>query len=114
MNWTLYAYRKNIVKFRNQMVKFCNDKELTPTFKNFLYFDSDGYVPATYPFLIGAPKVYLANSKSFQDYFDKLDKDFQQDIYTKDELKNFRNTIRENDELRKYLKSIMRKDSIFN
>ena len=114
MNWTLYSYKKGIVTFTQQMVKYCKDNNVKATFKNFLYHDSEGYVPATYPYLLGASKVYLANSKMFSEYYKKLDKDFQNDIYTKEELKNFRNTIVENDELRNYLKEAMNGDALFN
>lgn len=71
------------------------------------------YVPTIYKYLFSAPKVFLANSKSFRKMYEQLDRDFALDLIDPGELKNMKVRIFIDNELREGLKEIMAEDSMY-
>jgi len=101
-----------IQKFDRQMKRFCQEKNIKPTFENYLFFGWNGIVSETYASLYIAPKEYLANSKAFNKFFFKLDPDFKNDLFEAGELRQTKRELQINTELTKQLQQLMKEDSI--
>jgi len=100
-------------KFHNMVMTFCKQHNIPQTFEAFLHYETiNGWVSDTYKYLPGAPKLYLVNSKAFQKYYNSLDVDFQNDIFTKAEMRVYKQQLILNYKLEKELKKIMKDDSI--
>jgi hypothetical protein len=110
--WINTIYKRQINNFYKKMGKYCRKEKIENDFSKFLFYKWNGINGTTYAYLFLLPKVYLVNSKSFMDYYNKLHKDFQDDILDRKEIKNIKKELKKNTELQQFLKKIMDKDSI--
>lgn len=111
--WIAELEKSKIKKWHNFVLKFCKQNKLPQDFYSFLNYEAGGgYVGSTWAYLITANKYYLANSKTFQDYYYTLDKDFRDDILPIDDYRKIQTELRINTKLIQYLRKIQKDDSI--
>ena len=106
-------YKKKIKDFLKHVTEYCEDNDLENDFKTFLFHKKNDFCSPAYYFLHLAPKLYLANSKCFADYYYSLDKDFQEDIITTKEIKYFMRLVNTNQKLKNLLKTFQKNDAIY-
>lgn len=110
--WSNKLVIKKIEVFKNHIEKYCIKHNMPISFWNYLFHEYNGITSKTYRFLYTAPREYLAVSKTFRNFYYKLDKDFQDDIMTKKEYTEIIREIKINNELKIYLQTTMKKDFI--
>lgn len=110
-NWSNKIHLPKLRSFHNTIIQYCKKLGLDETFENFLEHSFNGIISDTYQQLYTAPKAYLANSKAFMNFYNKIDYDFQRDIITRQEIKELQEYLMENDLLKRELKKLMGRDS---
>ncbi len=109
--WSNKVQLPHIESFHKKVIQYCKKLGLEETFENFLEHSFNGITSDTYQQLYIAPKAYLANSRAFMNFYNKLDHDFQRDIMTRQEIKTLQEDLRCNNELKRSLKKLMGRDS---
>lgn len=105
-------YHKKITEFNKIIKDYCENNNIKVSFESFLFHNKNEYCSPAFYHIHLCPKIYLVNSKIFQDYYNSLDKDFQQDIITEKEIIENKQLLRQNKELLKMLKKYQKEDSI--
>lgn len=100
--------KKKINRFYKTVNKFCKERNIKPSLKNFLNYDIGPFgVGESYKYLSNAPMTMLACSRSFNEYLKTLDKDFKKEF---DGIKTHKLMVISNPELREFLKKLMNDD----
>jgi len=105
-------YQARFRKFKEIIQHFCDDNNIEECFNEAIYYNNKTGVGPFFYKLFKAPKMYLANSRTFLRYRRTLDKDFQNEIITDDEIKYFQSEILKNKKLQQEVKKIMKNDFI--
>jgi hypothetical protein len=109
---TTKYYTKKIKDFLKITETYCKGQKIENTFHNFLFHDMNGICSPAFYFIHLCPKIYLVNSKSFIKYYNSLDKDFQEDIITREQIHENLVFLKKNKTLLVMLKKIQKDDSI--
>lgn len=111
--WATHLSKRQINTFVLKMDKYCEKNNLPKKFNCFLNHKEDGdYISKTYVHLFDAPKVLLANSLSFLEYYNNLDIDFKTDIISSQEIYDMQMYALHNPSLREFLFKILKDDCI--
>lgn len=105
-------YNKKIKDFMQIAKTYCKGNKIEFSFNNFLFHDMNDFCSPAFYFIHLCPKIYLVNSKSFIKYYNALDKDFQNDIISREEIQENLVFLKKNKKLLKMLKKIQKEDSI--
>lgn len=84
-------------------------------FKNFLNYKEtpSAYIFTSYTSLYRAPKELLVSSKEFKSYWNKLDKDFRDDILDEETYKRQYLTLTTQQSLQQIIKKYLDKDCVW-
>lgn len=111
--WATHLSKRQITTFVSKMNTYCEQNHLPKNFNSFLNHKEKGdYISKTYVQLFTAPKVLLANSCSFLEYYANLDPDFKSDIISSQEIYDMQMYALHNPSLREYLYKILKDDCI--
>ena len=111
--WAARMSKRQINTFVSKMNSYCEQNHLPTNFNSFLNHKEQGdYISKTYIKLFTAPKVLLANSMSFLEYYANLDPDFQSDIISSQEIYDMQMFALHNPYLREYLYKVLKDDCI--
>jgi hypothetical protein len=105
-------YTKRIKNFNMTINTFCKEKGIPSSLNNALTYKANMGIGCFWKNLYVAPKIYLANSKSFLAYRESLDIDFQNDIITNDEIFALQQETIKNKHIKEQLKKVMKYDFI--
>lgn len=105
-------YHKKITEFNKIIKDYCKNNNIKVSFEDFLFHNKSEYCSPAFYYIHLCPKIYLVNSKIFQEYYKSLDSDFQQDIITETEIIENKNLLKTNKQLLKMLKEYQKEDSI--
>lgn len=99
------------------VVKFCKERNLKPTLRNFLFYkktEHSGVPESVYYFYGGTySKYYFYNSKVFYEYYCSLQPDFQKDLVTVEELQSVQRFTLASDELQNFVKKTLQNDYVY-
>ena len=109
---TTKYYTKKIKDFLKIVETYCKGQKIDFSFENFLFHDMNDVCSSAFYFIHLCPKIYLVNSKSFIKYYNLLDKDFQDDIITREQIQENLVFLKKNKKLLIMLKKIQKDDSI--
>jgi len=110
--WPNIIYKRKIKEFIKVIENYCNENSIDNNFKEFLFHKWNGIISNSFVYLIDAPKIYLANSKIFKNFYLMIDNDFKRDIMTEEEYKAIQSGLKRNKKIHNYLKKLMGPDSI--
>ena len=111
-NITIKYYRKRCQAFNKQIDSFCNKAGITSNLNNALSYRASQGIGKFWGELYLAPKLYLANSRTFLNYRLTLDNDFANDVMNIDEIFKFQQEAVKDLQLHIELKNIMKNDYI--
>ena len=104
---------KHLKQFDSKVKEICETEKINHNYGVFFNYGFNGFAPKYYGVLLTAPKFFLACSKSFEDLYWKMDKDFQEDLITYEEISEYRKKIKTNKSLQHIIKQITKDNLIF-
>lgn len=115
MLWSAMVNKRQINNFLYRATEYCKRNNLKDqTFKTFLNHKEEGdYVSKSFSLLFGAPKILLANSVAFEQYYNSLDEDFKSDLISYKEIRDLRIYGLKNKLLQKFLKQTLGQDYVY-
>jgi hypothetical protein len=111
--FSLNKIKKETKESINYIIKFCSERNVTPSMKNFLFFKKEGaFIPDCIYFFMGQAysKYYFFNSITFYEFYNSLPPDFQKDILAQDEMNTIKRLTLADNDLTGFLSGILKKD----
>jgi len=106
------VYKKQCLIFSQLIEDFCNHNKISVGFLNALKYQSTDMIGPFWNYLYKAPKLYLANSKTFLNYRKQLDIDFKNELLTDEEVFYFQQLSYKNKKIEEMLRQVLRFDYI--
>jgi len=105
-------YNKKINDFVKLAKQYCKENDIEYSFKDFLNHKKNDICSPAYYYLHLCPSLFLANSKSFMEYYHTLDDDFRNDIITRTQIKEDLILLKRHKPLLRMIKKKLGEDSI--
>lgn len=112
--WTIEWILIDIDKSINIVNNYCEEKKIKKSIDNFLFYEynNNTRVGNNYNKLFLLSYYYLVGSKSFYQFYKKIDKDFKDDLLNKKEYMEYYTTIMNTPEIKNKLKEKLNDDFI--
>jgi hypothetical protein len=111
--FSLNKIKKETKESINYIIKFCSERNLTPSMKNFLFHKKEGaFIPECIYFFMGQnySKYYFFNSIAFYEFYNMLPPDFKKDILNEEEMNIIKRLTLADNDLTIFLNGILKKD----
>lgn len=111
--FSLNKIKKETKDSINYILKFCAERNVTPSMRNFLFHKKEGtFIPDCIYFFMGQnySKYYFFNSKTFYEFYNTLPTDYQKDILNEEEMNIIKRLTLADNELTSFLNGILKKD----
>lgn len=113
----LEKVEKDIEKHIRKIYSFCKEKNIKPSYRNYYNFKSEEkqYLPDCFSHFIGGgfPKEFFCNSKSFENFYKSLPRDFRVDIIEEQEIIKQRRSLLINPKLEQIIREKLKKDYVY-
>lgn len=109
---TIAYYAKRIKQFRTVIDEFCSEKGISSSMTNALTYRAHMGIGEFWARLYTAPKMYLANSRTYLNYRETLDPDFRDEILSTEEIFKLQQDVILNHALYSVLQELMYGDLI--
>ena len=111
--FSLNKIKKETKDSINYIIKFCSERNITPSMRNFLSFKKEGaFIPDCIYFFMGKnySKYYFFNSIAFYEFYNSLPTDYQKDILSEEEMNIIKRLTLADNDLTNFLSGILKKD----